>query len=85
MRESMARLTPQLSANRALGEYTDQYYAEAATVYRERARDHGRSGQALLDWKAALLQHWTDVRFGEFQVTSLPESIITRSRFTLAI
>ena len=70
MRESMARLTPQFSANRAVREYTDKYYVEAATAYRERARDHGASAQSLLDWKAALLQHWADVRFGELQVAT---------------
>lgn len=70
MRESMARLTPQFSANRAVREYTDKYYADAATAYRERARDRGKSAQSLLDWKAALLQHWADVRFGDLQVTT---------------
>ena len=48
MRESMVRLTPQFSANRAVREYTDNYYVAAATAYRERARDHGASAQSLL-------------------------------------
>jgi len=70
MRESMVRLTPQFSANRAVREYTDNYYVTAATVYRERAREKGAAAQSLLDWKTALSQHWTNVRFGELQVTT---------------
>ena len=68
MRESMARLTPQFSANRAVREYADNYYVALATAYRERARDRGAPVQALLAWKTALLQHWADVRFGELQI-----------------
>jgi len=68
MRESMVRLTPQFSANRAVREYTDNYYVSAAAAYRERASNHGARFQSLLAWKTALLQHWADVRFGELQV-----------------
>ena len=70
MRESMVRLTPQFSANRAVREYTDNYYVAAATAYCERARDHGASAQSLLAWKTALSQHWPGVRFGELQVAT---------------
>ena len=34
MRESMARLTPQFSANRTVREYTEQHYLPAAAAYR---------------------------------------------------
>ena len=70
MRESMVRLTPQFSANRAIREYTDSYYVAAATAYRERARDHGASAQSLLAWKTGLSQHWANVRFGDLQITT---------------
>ena len=70
MRESMVRLTPQFSANRAIREYTDSYYVAAATAYRERARDHGASAQSLLAWKTVLSQHWANVRFGDLQITT---------------
>ena len=46
MRESMARLTPRFSADRAVREYTEQHYLPAAAAYRERAAEQGRSGQA---------------------------------------
>jgi len=70
MRESMVRLTPQFSANRAVREYTDNYYVAAATAYRERARYHGAAAQSLLAWKTVLSQHWANVRFGALQVTT---------------
>ena len=70
MRESMVRLTPQFSANRAVREYTDNYYVAAATAYCERARDHGASALSLIAWKTALSQHWPDVRFGELQIAT---------------
>ncbi len=46
MRESMARLTPRFSANRAVREYTEQHYLPAAAAYRERAADNGADGKA---------------------------------------
>jgi glycogen phosphorylase len=46
MRESMARLTPRFSANRAVREYTEQHYLPAAAAYRERAAEQRRNGQA---------------------------------------
>ena len=51
MRESMARLTPAFSANRAVREYTESYYLPAAAAYRERAKKKGAPGAALADWK----------------------------------
>ena len=36
IRESMARLAPRFSANRAVREYTEQYYLPAALAFRER-------------------------------------------------
>ena len=52
MRESMARLTPQFSANRAVQEYTEQHYLPAASAYRERAADKGSAGRQMVDWRA---------------------------------
>ena len=43
MRESMARLTPRFSANRAVREYTETHYLPAAAAYRDRAADRVRS------------------------------------------
>ncbi len=44
MRKSMATLTPQFSADRAVREYTEQHYLPAAKAYRERAANQGALG-----------------------------------------
>jgi len=65
MRESMARLTPRFSTNRAVREYTEQYYFPAASAYRERSADKGAIGVQLVNWRHALEQKWAALRFGE--------------------
>jgi glycogen phosphorylase len=65
MRESMARLTPRFSANRAVREYTEQHYLPAVAAYRERAADNGRRRQASGRLAARLEQKWAALRFGE--------------------
>ncbi len=66
MRESMA-LTPRFSTNRVVREYTEHYLA-AASAYRERAADKGAIGLRVVDWRHALEQKWTRVRFGDVKV-----------------
>jgi starch phosphorylase len=68
MRESMARLTPRFSANRAVHEYTEQHYHPAALAYRERAADKGEVGRQMVNWRQALEQKWATLRFGEVKV-----------------
>ena len=58
MRESMARLTPRFSANRAVREYTGRYYLPAAAAYRRRAVDTGALGAELVAWRRGLARHW---------------------------
>jgi starch phosphorylase len=70
MRESMSRLAPQFSANRAVREYTERYYLPAALAYRARAIDRGASGTSLLQWKQALAENWASLRFGDLRVKS---------------
>jgi starch phosphorylase len=65
MRESMARLTPHFSTNRAVCEYTEQHYLPAASAYRERAAEKGAVGEDIVNWRHALEQKWTTLRFGE--------------------
>jgi starch phosphorylase len=64
MRESMARLTPTFSADRAVREYTEQHYLPAAAAYRERAKDNGAVGKQVVDWQRELEQKWGRVHFG---------------------
>ncbi|HSJ80561.1 MAG TPA: alpha-glucan family phosphorylase [Thiobacillus sp.] len=73
MRESMARLTPRFSTNRAVCEYTEQYYLPAAAAYRERAADNGAIGVELADWRHALEQKWAALRFGEVKLETTGE------------
>jgi starch phosphorylase len=68
MRESMARLTPLFSTNRAVVEYTEQHYLPAAAAYRDRAADNGAVGLEVVNWRHALEQHWGALRFGELKV-----------------
>jgi starch phosphorylase len=65
MRESMARLTTQFFANRAVREYTEQHYIPAAAAYRERAADKGAVGAQVVNWQHTLEQNWATLRFGE--------------------
>jgi len=64
MRESMARLTPEFSANRAVREYTEKYYLPAATGYRRREASHGVLAQQILHWRNAVAEHWSKLNFG---------------------
>jgi len=68
MRESMARLTGQFSANRAVREYTGKYYLPAAAAYRRRAAKKGLAGVQMANWQKALTQNWSKVRFGSVNV-----------------
>jgi hypothetical protein len=68
MRESMARLTPQFSANRPVREYTEQHYLPAAAAYRERASDKGVVGRNIVTWEHTLKEKWGTLRFGEVKV-----------------
>jgi starch phosphorylase len=76
MRESMARLTPHFSANRAVREYTEQHYLPAASAYLGRAADKGATGVELINWRHALEQKWPTLRFGEVKIQTEGEQHI---------
>lgn len=76
MRESMARLTPRFSSNRAVREYTGQYYLPAALAYRERADDNGAVGAEMVARRHALEQNWNALRFGEVKLDTQGEQHI---------
>jgi starch phosphorylase len=67
MRESMARLTPRFSTNRAVCEYTEQHYLPMASSYLARAADKGKIGMQVVDWRHALEQKWSALHFGELK------------------
>jgi starch phosphorylase len=70
MRESMARLTKQFSANRAVREYTEGHYIPAAAAYHERTADKGAMGAQIVNWQHTLEQNWATLRFGDMKVVS---------------
>ena len=76
MRESMARLAPQFSANRTVREYAEQRYVPAAKAYKARALENGALGRRILDWKHSLEEKWLRLHFGEVTVQTNAEQHI---------
>jgi starch phosphorylase len=68
IRESMARLTPEFSATRAIREYTENHYLPAASGYRERAASDSALGVGLLCWQKEIDRHWNTVHFGTLKI-----------------
>jgi starch phosphorylase len=65
MRASMARLTQTFSANRAVGQYTDERYVSAAAAFWRCPANQGSLGAELVAWEADLAaKHWPSLRFG---------------------
>jgi starch phosphorylase len=67
IRESMARLTPQFSAGRAVREYTEQHYLPAAATYLARAAERGALARQICDWQQATESGWSGLAFGPLQ------------------
>jgi starch phosphorylase len=65
VRESMATLTPQFSASRAIREYTNDHYLPAAAGYDARAANDGSLGAELLQWQYRIAEQWNKLRFGD--------------------
>ena len=68
MRESMARLAPQYSADRTVREYTEQHYLAGAAAYAARTGDKGAFGRQVADWRRTLESKWPGLRFGEVRI-----------------
>ena len=69
IRESMAALTPEFSANRTVRQYTEEHYIPAATAYARRACADSELTTAFLTWQEEIARHWNDVHFGALTVT----------------
>jgi len=65
MRKSMAILTPRFSANRAVREYTENYYLPAADNYKKRAAEKGAAGIKIEHAHHELQNQWSHIQFGE--------------------
>ena len=84
MRESMARLTPQFSADRAVREYTEQHYLPAAAAYRERAAATCTLGRQMVAWQRELERHWAAIRFGVVTVEMVGTHLVFEVQVLLA-
>jgi starch phosphorylase len=73
MRESMARLTPQFSANRAVREYTEHHYIPAAMEYHKRSENNGEGAKKILDWQNSLKENWSALRFVDVKIETNTE------------
>jgi len=73
MRKSMASLTPNFSADRAVREYTEQHYLPGAASYRERAANQGQLGKQMVAWQHAVEDKWPALRFGGVTVETQGE------------
>jgi starch phosphorylase len=74
MQESMAKLTPRFSAERAVREYADRYYLPAARSYKLRTANDCASARTMVDRRHALDQGWPAVRFANVNVETLGEN-----------
>jgi starch phosphorylase len=68
IRESMAKLTPEFSASRAICEYTNDHYLPAAAGYDARAANDGKAGLELVQWQRNIMEKWSTLRFGQVNV-----------------
>jgi starch phosphorylase len=70
MRESMAQLTPQFSADRTVREYTEQHYLPAAKTYLTRAAKKGLKGKQMMNQLQILQENWDSISFGETKIAT---------------
>ncbi len=70
IRESMARLTPEFSANRAVRQYVKEHYLPLASAYCGRAPNNGSAAVDLLAWERRMAARWHEVRFGAVEVSN---------------
>ena len=68
IRESMATLTPRFSAERAVREYTEDYYIPAAKAVKARLANHAALGSRIVESSHTLDHSWRALRFGEVKV-----------------
>ena len=71
MRESMASLTPEFSANRTVREYTEKYYLPAAAAFRKREASKGALAKEIVKWHSAVEENWHKLNFGPVHVETL--------------
>jgi starch phosphorylase len=82
MRESMARLTPRFSSDRAVREYTERHYLPGAAEYRKRAADKGAAARKLVEGQNTLAAKWASFGIGPVTVkTNGEQRLVTMDIF----
>jgi glycogen phosphorylase len=76
MRESMSRLTPAFSTNRAVREYTEEHYLPATAAFHERCAQNGKLAADLIQWTSELDRHWAAIRFGSLTVDKENDQLV---------
>ncbi len=73
MKNSMATLTAQFSANRTVREYTEKCYLPATTNFLNRAAEKGKRGKLVVDTKHFLHSKWHEILFGEIKTEAIQD------------
>jgi starch phosphorylase len=68
MRASMTTLTARFSANRAVRQYTTEYYLPAAEAYEARRANQSALGIHLVNWRRQIEQGWPAISFGDLKI-----------------
>jgi starch phosphorylase len=71
MRNSMATLTPQFSANRAVREYTEKYYLPGADNFLKRSANKGELGIKIIKGQLELRNGWNEIKFEEVKIDAI--------------
>jgi len=76
MRESMAQLTPQFSADRTVREYTEKIYINSAKLFLKRSENKGREGIEIVEWKKNLIQNWNSMKFDAVKIETIEKQYL---------
>ena len=68
VRASVVTLAANFSADRAVRQYTTQYYLPAAEAYEARKANKSELGIRMADWRRQIEQEWHSISFGNLQV-----------------
>ena len=68
VRQSMTTLTAQFSANRAVRQYTTEFYVPGAAAYEARRAKQCALGVSMAQQRQTLARKWHTLSFGAFQV-----------------
>jgi starch phosphorylase len=67
VRASVVTLAANFSADRAVRQYTTQYYLPAAEAYEARKANKSELGIRMADWRRQIEQEWHSISFGNLQ------------------